>query len=150
MIPKVYDGRNKTFWFAAVEPEYRRDHLDQYGLMPTDGMRQGDFSGLVNTASGWLPQSVVNQFQSIAPTAVASTGDSAIYNIFNANGNQFTQGTLASGQTYLPFPGNVIPKSLLDTTAQKTLPMIATAGPYYLNSNGLISNIFASPPAVAG
>jgi hypothetical protein len=33
--------------------------------MPTDGMRQGDFSGLVNTPSGWLPQSVVNQYKKI-------------------------------------------------------------------------------------
>ena len=64
-IPKVYDGRNKTFWFAAFEPQYRRDHLDQYGLMPTDAMLTGDFSGLVNTASGWLPQSVVNQFKNV-------------------------------------------------------------------------------------
>jgi Carboxypeptidase regulatory-like domain len=64
-IPKVYNGKNKTFWFAAFEPNYRRDRLDQYGLMPTDGMRQGDFSGLVNTPSGWLPQSVVNQYKKI-------------------------------------------------------------------------------------
>ena len=63
-IPKIYNGKNKTFWFAAVEPQYRRDHLDQYGLLPTPGMCNGDFSGLVNTNSGWLPQSVVNQFQS--------------------------------------------------------------------------------------
>ena len=62
-IPKVYNGKNRTFWFAAFEPNYRRDRLDQYGLMPTDGMRQGDFSGLVNTPSGWLPQSVVDQFK---------------------------------------------------------------------------------------
>jgi hypothetical protein len=139
VIPKIYNGRNKTFWFGAIEPEYRRDHLDQYGLLPTDGMRAGDFSGLVNTNSGWLPQSVVNQFQSIAPNAVAPTGDSTIYNNYNVvNGNQFTAATAA-----VPFPGNKIPASLLDASAMKTLPMIATAGPYYLNSNGLISNIFA-------
>ena len=66
-IPKLYNGKNKTFWFAAFEPNYRRDHLDQYGLLPTDGMRKGDFSGLVNTPSGWLPQSVVDQFKTIAP-----------------------------------------------------------------------------------
>ncbi len=138
-IPKIYNGKDKTFFFGAIEPQYRRDHLDQYGLLPTDGMRNGDFSGLVNTSSGWLPQSVVDQFRSIAPTAVASTGDSTIYNNYNVvNGNQFTPATSAT-----PFPGNVIPKSLLDSTAIKTLPYIATAGPYYLNSNGLISNIFA-------
>jgi hypothetical protein len=144
-IPKVYNGRNKTFWFAAVEPQYRRDHLDQYGLLPTPGMLQGNFSGLVNTASGWLPQSVVSQFQSIAPAAVAPTGDSNIYDIYNVvSGNQFQQATLPSGQTtYAPFPGNVIPQSMLDSTALKAEPFLAQAGPYYLNSNGLISNIYA-------
>jgi len=145
LIPKVYNGRNRTFWFAAVEPEYRRDHLDQYGLLPTDGMRTGDFSGLVNTASGWLPQSVVDQYKTIAPTAVAPAGggDNVIYNDYNLVGNQLQLATLATGQTYTPFPGNVIPASMLDTAAQKALPYIVKAGPYFLNSNGLISNILA-------
>jgi len=144
-IPKVYNGKNKTFWFAAIEPQYRRDHLDQYGLLPTPAMRNGDFSDVVNTPSGWLPKEVVSQFQGIAPNAVGPISDSTIYDIYNvSNGNQFTQATLPTGQTaYAPFPGNVIPQSLLDTSALKTLPMIANAGPYYLNSNGLISNIFA-------
>src|SRR5439155_60873 len=75
-IPKVYNGKNRTFWFAAIEPQYRRDQLDQYALAPTDAMRQGNFSGLVNTASGWLPQSVVDQFRPTNPSAVASVGDS--------------------------------------------------------------------------
>ena len=144
-LPKIYNGKNRTFFFGAVEPQYRRDHLDQYGLMPTDGMRTGDFSGLVNTPSGWLPQAVVNQYAASAPTAVGPATDSVIYNTFNViNGNQFTAKTLATGQTsFSPFPGNVIPQSMLDSTALKTIPMIASAGPYFLNSNGLISNIVA-------
>ena len=142
-IPKVYDGRNKTFWFAAVEPWYRRDHLDQYGLMPTDAMWNGDFSGMVNTNSGWIPQSVQQQFAAIAPTAAAPL-DSAIYDQFNVvNGNQFQQNTLASGQTYAPFPGNIIPKNMLDTTAQKAKSYIAAPGPYFLDNNGNISNLLA-------
>jgi Carboxypeptidase regulatory-like domain/TonB-dependent Receptor Plug Domain len=139
-IPKVYNGKNKTFWFAAFEPFYRRDHLDQYGLLPTDAMRTGDFSGLVNTPSGWLPQSVVNQFQATAPAAVSAT-DSTIYDQYNLVGNQFTPITLATGTTYAPFPGNAIPKTMLDSTAQKSLSYIVPASTYYLNSNGLISNI---------
>ena len=96
-IPKLYNGKNKTFWFAAFEPNYRRDHLDQYGLLPTEGMRSGDFSGLVNTPSGWLPQTVVDQYKSIAPNAVTAN-DSAIYQQYNlVTGNQFTPITLARG-----------------------------------------------------
>ncbi len=142
-IPKVYNGKNRTFWFGAIEPFYRRDHLDQYGLMPTDGMRNGDFSGLVNTASGWLPQSVVDQFKGIAPASALTPGDSVIYNNYNVVGNQFQTATLASGATYAPFPGNKIPQSMLDATALKSLPYIATAGAYYLNSNNTISNIYS-------
>ena len=143
-IPKIYNGKNKTFWFAAVEPFYRRDHLDQYGLMPTDGMRNGDFSGLVNTASGWLPQSVVNQFTGVAPATALTPSDSVIYDQFNQVGNQFTPATLPTGQTtFVPFPGNKIPTSMLDAAAQKSLPYIANASSYFLNSNGTISNIYA-------
>ena len=144
-IPKIYNGKNKTFWFGAIEPWYRRDHLDQYGLMPTDAQWKGDFSGLVNTNSGWLPQSVVQQFQSIAPNAVAAVGDNAIYNQFPlVNGNQFgAPTTLASGQTYTPFPGNIIPASYLDSSAQKVKQYIAPAGAYFLDPNGNISNIMA-------
>jgi Carboxypeptidase regulatory-like domain len=144
-IPKIYNGKNKTFWFAAVEPEYRRDHLDQYELLPTTAQRNGDFSGLVNTPSGWLPSSVVSQYQGVAPNAVGPAGDSNIYDTYNVvNGNQFTPATLATGQTaFAPFPGNVIPQSLLDSVAVKSLSYIAQPGPYFLNSNGLISNLYA-------
>jgi hypothetical protein len=141
-IPHVYNGKNRTFWFAAFEPNYRRDHLDQYGLVPTDAMRGGDFSGMVNTPSGWLPQSVVSQFQSIAPTAVTAS-DSTIYQNYSlVNGSQFSLNTAPTGgQTYAPFAGNVIPKSMQDATALKAMKYIMPAGPYFLNSNGLISNV---------
>jgi hypothetical protein len=146
-IPKIYNGKNKTFWFAAIEPQYRRDHLDQYGLLPTDGMRTGDFSNLVNTNSGWLPQSVVNQFANVpgATNAIASAGANVIYNQYNViNGNQFQQAAIATGQTtYTPFPNNVIPQSMVDSTAIKAESYISHASSYYLNSNGLISNIYS-------
>ena len=144
-IPKIYNGKNKTFAFGAIEPFYRRDHLDQYGLLPTDAMRQGDFSGVVNTASGWLPQSVVKQFTGVAPASALTTNDSIIYNQFNVtSGGQFTPAALAAGQTtYLPFPGNIIPKSMLDATALKSLKYINPAGDYYLNGNSGISNIYS-------
>jgi hypothetical protein len=55
--------------------------------------------------------------------APAGGGDNNIYNQYNVvSGNQFQPITLASGQTYAPFAGNVIPQALLDATAQKALP----------------------------
>ncbi|HXS98886.1 MAG TPA: carboxypeptidase-like regulatory domain-containing protein [Candidatus Limnocylindrales bacterium] len=149
-IPKVYNGRNKTFWFAAVEPWYRRDHLDQYALMPTADMWKGDFSNVVLTNSGWLPTSVVQQFASVAPTAVAQLSDSAIYQQFNLVGNQFQQITLCTTTittncqpSYSPFPGNKIPQQYLDSAALKAQQYMAPAGQYFLDSNGNISNLYA-------
>jgi hypothetical protein len=158
-IPKIYNGKNKTFWFAAIEPWYRRDRLDQYALMPSDAMWNGDFSGLVNTndyapsgtaPGGWLPQSVIDQFKGIAPAAVASRGDSTLYQQFNMVGNQFQQITLCTAtittncQTaYQPFPNNQIPASFLDSVAQKSKQYFAPAGPYFLDANGNISNLVA-------
>ncbi len=66
------------------------------------GCATGDFSGLVNTPSGWLPQSVVNQFKGIAPANAVTAGDSVIYQQYNVvNGNQFTPVTLPPGTRHL-------------------------------------------------
>ena len=135
----LYDGRNKTFWFGAIEPDYRRDYLDQYALVPTAANRTGDFSGMVNTASGFLPANVAAQF------GQAVTGDATIYQNYSVNSaNQFTLLPAPTGTaTYVPFPNNIIPKSLLDPSAVKALQYLAPAGAggYYLNSNGTVSNL---------
>src|SRR5882724_2752380 len=67
---------------CGVRAQLSPRQAGSYGLLPTEGMRQGDFSGLVNTPSGWLPQAVVDQFRGIAPNAVAAS-DSVIYQQYN-------------------------------------------------------------------
>jgi hypothetical protein len=48
VLPKLYDGRNRTFWFAAYEG-YRNIAPSTQGFsVPTAEMRNGDFSGLVD------------------------------------------------------------------------------------------------------
>ncbi len=48
-LPKLYNGRNRTFFFAAYE-EYRlRQGLTASTSVPTLAMREGDFSGLVDS-----------------------------------------------------------------------------------------------------
>ncbi|MFB3827958.1 MAG: TonB-dependent receptor [Bryobacteraceae bacterium] len=48
-IPKIYNGRGKTFWFFAWEGLKLRQALSGLYRVPTAAMRQGDFSGLVNS-----------------------------------------------------------------------------------------------------
>ena len=49
VLPKVYDGRNRTFWFTAYEG-YRNVAPQSLGFrVPTQAMRNGDFRGLTDS-----------------------------------------------------------------------------------------------------
>lgn len=51
-IPKLYDGRNKTFFFAAFEGFRNRvGSTDAFFSVPTPEMYNGDFSNLVDQAN---------------------------------------------------------------------------------------------------
>ncbi len=137
-IPHVYNGKNKTFFFAAYEPNWRRDFLAQDALVQSPAERSGDWSNTIVTASGTLPADVASQF------GLKSNGnDPTIYDQYAlVNGNQFTANpTPASGQTYAPFPNNIIPPSMIDTTYQKSLKYYAPAGSYYIGSSGNVMNL---------
>lgn len=43
-LPHLYDGRNKTFWFASYEGAREGNGLDRTASVPTAKMRTGDFS----------------------------------------------------------------------------------------------------------
>ncbi len=45
-LPKVYDGKNRTFWFVGWEATRTVQGTTQNFGVPTMAMRQGDFSGL--------------------------------------------------------------------------------------------------------
>lgn len=52
VIPKIYNGKNKTFFFAAYERFSLRQGVSIPLFVPTMAMRQGNFSGLVDNTSG--------------------------------------------------------------------------------------------------
>lgn len=54
-IPKLYNGKNRSFFFVAYERFSLRQSRQQLMKAPTVAMRNGDFSGLVNSA-GLLQQ----------------------------------------------------------------------------------------------
>jgi hypothetical protein len=45
-LPKVYNGRNRTFWFAGFEGTRLRRKASRLFTVPTAEMRNGDFSNL--------------------------------------------------------------------------------------------------------
>src|SRR5205807_9261227 len=51
VLPKIYNGRNKTFWFFSID-KYRFAQGQSPVTIPTPAQIGGDFSGLVNPTTG--------------------------------------------------------------------------------------------------
>ncbi|MBI4910726.1 MAG: TonB-dependent receptor [Acidobacteria bacterium] len=93
VLPKLYDGRNRTFWTFSYEGIYRtQSTLGGLSTMPTLAQRKGDFSAL-------LPLGAVYQIYDPLTTTAAA-------------GGRFAR---------TPFPGNILPSARLDKTAQNLL-----------------------------
>ena len=109
-IPKVYDGRNKTFFFFSEEV-FRNvtfPNGSSFTSLPTNAMRAGDFS-----ATALFPGQNIG-------TDPAGNGilNGAIY-------DPATRTTLPSGQIIAtPFPRNIIPSARFDPVAVKIQNLI--------------------------
>jgi hypothetical protein len=96
-IPKVYNGKDKTFFFMGWEGNQWGKPTANIGTVPTTAERNGDFSALLALGS---------QYQIYDPaTTVAAT-----------NG-RFTR---------QPIPGNLIPASRIDPVAKAIQSFYAT------------------------
>ncbi|HEU4932358.1 MAG TPA: TonB-dependent receptor, partial [Pyrinomonadaceae bacterium] len=138
--PALYDGHNKTFFFFAYEPRWRRDFLSVPTLLPTAAERGGDFSNLVRTSSGWVPASIAQRFN------LSSVGTSNIFQQFNLVNNRLVplaQTCTVNGvttATFCQFPGNRIPAALIDPKALEILKFMPPAGDYFIDDSGLVRN----------
>ena len=54
-IPKVYNGKNRTFFFAAWEGYRFASKSETGALAPTAAMDAGDFSGLTDSSGNMIP-----------------------------------------------------------------------------------------------
>lgn len=97
-LPGIYDGRNKAFWFFSFE-KWKAVQPARLGGMtlPTDLERTGDFSQSLNKFGG-------------------------LRTIFDPMTTVFDSAT--NRVTRTPFPGNRIPASMLDRSAQELLKYI--------------------------
>src|SRR5580765_1213221 len=94
ILPKVYNGRNKTFFFFKYEGWQNRRYQSNILSVPTAAMRAGDFSDL-RDATG-------KQIQIYDPNTTVA----------NPSGSGFVR---------TPFAGNVIPTNRLDPVSLKML-----------------------------
>lgn len=117
-IPKLYDGRNRTFFMYSWEKIKSAIPLPQTYTVPTIEQRAADFSKTVQS-NGVSPVTIYD------PLTTTAAG---------------------SGYTRQPFAGNIIPAGRIDPVAAKLLdyiPKPTTAG----NAQGFF-NLIASPNTV--
>lgn len=113
-IPKVYNGKNRTFFFLDYEGNRSATATTKTATFPTQLERNGDFSD-TRAASGLLMP---------------------IYNPFDTSKS-------ADGKTTLraPFAGNVIPVSLQSPAARKAVafyPLPNQPGTLYTRQNNFV------------
>ena len=107
-VPKLYNGRDKTFFFFNLELFSNTGATDTYRTLPTDKMRAGDFS------EAFTGRTLGTDVQ----------GRPILENmIYDPASNQLVNGQIIRS----PFLGNIIPASRLDPVAMKIQAMLPTA-----------------------
>ena len=105
-IPKLYNGRNRTFWFFNYEGQRQRSSAAATGLYPSRAQLAGNLAD-DSTGTGIFPLGSPGCSGTPVPRKCANVAD-----------------PFASGG--LVFPGNVIPASRLDPTTQLAIQFMPT------------------------
>jgi len=134
-IPKVYNGRDKTFFFFSWEQFLQNQNfLPSTFSVPTAAYRAGDFSSAI-TAVGGKNLGTDPLGRPIIANTVYDPGTRQVA----PNGQIVTS----------PFPGNIIPSSRFDPVALKIQSLIplpfCIAGPP-CNAGGVVNNYQNTEP----
>jgi hypothetical protein len=143
-IPKVYNGKDRTFFFFNFE-QFRENRGISNGVatVPTQAYRNGDFSSA--GCYGWVAASNSCAFRpgltyTSGPLAGQAAVDPAGQTIFN--GEIFdpnTTQTINGAQVRSPFPNQQIPASRMD-------PIFQAVQKYFpLPTNSNLTNNYAIP-----
>jgi hypothetical protein len=143
-IPKLYNGRNKTFFFYSWEQYREAIGLTFNDTVPTTAFLKGDFSAISpNGTCSLCAQYGIPQTALGTPTLAADAlgrpllantiYDPATRNVNPANNLGYAD----------PFPGNVIPQSRLDPVALKIQALFPAP-----QNNNLLQNYAGSVPSV--
>ncbi|HKW62917.1 MAG TPA: carboxypeptidase regulatory-like domain-containing protein [Candidatus Acidoferrum sp.] len=120
-IPKIYDGRNKTFWFFSFD-RFRQSFVPNVVTLPTQAELSGDFSALVD------PSNPTTHIPIFVPTAWGSN-PALIPSGCTIPG--FATPQAAAGQQ---FPGNKIPSSCFSQVSAGILKQFPLPSPSNPNS----------------
>ena len=140
-IPKVYNGKDKTFFFFSFE-QFRQKLINDTlpSTVPTAAYRQGDFSSLITTENRLVTTASGPYIDPLGRNIASGT-------IFDPSSTATVGGVVVRN----PFPNNQIPVSRFDPVAGKILALIPQplgpnapqAGANYLApfDQGRVSNV---------
>jgi len=129
LIPKLYDGRNKTFWFHNMERTTQADYNQTgFATLPTPAFKRGDFSSLLNAGFTGNAGSGTNVGTDAEGRPVQF---GAIYDPRTARqvGNTWVRDI---------FPGNVIPRNRFSAVPSKILELAPIDDPLF---SGMLNNM---------
>jgi hypothetical protein len=137
VIPKLYDGHNKSFFFFNWEEFLESSNITFNRTLPTTSYLNGDFSAIspngganFNPALSGAPAGALPSKDGLGNPIFANT----IYDPLTRN--------YATG-TATPFPGNMIPMTRFDPVSMKILSLVPSATGSNLINNGSGSNLSA-------
>ncbi len=128
-IPKLYHGRNKTFWFTNYEKTHYADlRTGGFGTLPTVDFKKGDFSKLFDPG-------FTNNSLSGTQVGTDALGRPIIFGqIYDPLSTRTVNGSTVRD----PFPGNIIPESRWDPVATNVIQKAGIQDP---TLNTMIRNI---------
>jgi hypothetical protein len=135
-IPKIYDGRNKTFFFTNFEKDERnQQQFTGLGTVPTVEFKQGDFSKLLDPAYTGNPSSGTQ------------VGTDALGRpiVFGQLYDPSTTRRVGDAIVRDPFPGNIIPQGRWDPVARNIIQNIGIVDPTMPTLLRNIPTITSSP-----
>ncbi|MBI2689051.1 MAG: carboxypeptidase regulatory-like domain-containing protein [Acidobacteria bacterium] len=127
LIPKLYSGKNRTFWFASYEGLRQRSLNPYTGTVPATAERNGDFSRTLDT-------------------------NGAPFIIYDPRTTRLDPDRPAGTTRYIRsvFPGNAIPASLIHPVASKLLPYYPAATQRGLGQSDINNYFVAAANALDG
>ncbi len=132
-IPKVYNGRNKTFFFNSLEVTRQRDFVSTaFSTLPTTAFKQGNFSKLLDPAF----TGNANSGKQIGTDALGRPI------VFGQLYDPRTTRTVNGQVVRDPFLGNIIPQTAWDTVSRNIVTQVGITDP-------LIDRMLNNIPAFA-
>jgi hypothetical protein len=129
VIPKIYNGKNRTFFFTNLEWDDRnQQQFTGLGTVPTLEFKNGDFSKLLD------PSYTGN------PSSGTQVGTDALGRpiIFGQIYDPASTRRVGSAIVRDPFPGNIIPQNRWDPVAKNVVQKIGIVDP---TMSSLLRNI---------